>query len=165
MIDVSIVLSCYNRPKQLRRTLESIRAQDGDPEIIVVEDGDDGLTRFAAREFGAKYFQKDRSELPVFQNPSRVHNIGIRQATRKVVILQGGEVMYTTRPNFLTELIAPVLANPLIATTPLIQSMDKEGKFEWLVTPNWDDSKRAGWIINFCLAVDRSALNTIGGFE
>jgi GT2 family glycosyltransferase len=166
MMDVSIVLSCYNRPKQLRRTLESIRVQDGDPEIIVVEDGDDGLTRHAAREFGAKYFQKDRSDLPAFQNPSRVHNIGIRQATRKVVVLQGGEVMYVTRPNALTLLTDPVLANPKVATTPLVQSVDKGGEFfEWLVTPNWNDSKRAGWIINFCLAVDRGALLKIGGFE
>lgn len=166
-LDVSIVLSCYKRSKQLRKTLESIRAQDPGPrEIIIVEDGDDGKTRYLAREFGARYFQKDRSDLPVFQNPSRVHNIGIRQAVGQVVILQGGEVKYNTAPNALFDLVSPVLANPKVATTPIIESTDKDGKFfEWLVTPDWNQSHRAGWIINFCLAVDRGMLLQIGGFE
>ena len=163
--DVSIVLSCYKRGRLVRKTLESIRAQEGvNMEIIVVEDGDDGNTETAARNFGARYYRKPRTDQPAFQNPSRIHNIGIRRATGKVVLLQGGEVKFETKPYGLRDLVAPVLENDCVATTPIVQSLDKEGKFlEWLSAPK--DCPRAGWIINFCLAVDRNKLMAIGGFE
>lgn len=161
---VSIVLSCFNRGRLLRKTLDSIRAQDLESEIIVVEDGEDGLTQTAARNAGARYYQKDRTDLPEFQNPSRVHNIGIRRATGDIVVLMGGEVMFETKPNGLRDLVAPVIANPEVTTTPLVQSLDRDGKFlEWLSAPK--DCPRAGWIINFCLAVRRNALFMIRGFE
>lgn len=163
-IDVSIVLSCYKRGKQLRKTLESIVAQDFPAEIIVVEDGNDGITETIAKSFGARYYRKMRTDLPAFQNPSRVHNIGIQRANGKVVVLQGGEVMFETKPKGLRQLVEPVLANPNLATTPSVQALDRNGKhLEWLTAPK--DCPRAGWIINFCLAVSKSRLVKIGGFE
>lgn len=162
--EVSVVLSCYKRGRQLRRTLESIRDQQYPVEIIVVEDGSDGLTETAARNFGARYFRKERTDLPAFQNPSRIHNIGIKRARGRVVVLQGGEVMLDSKPNVLADLVRPVLENSNVATTPTIQALDKSGKFsEWLSAP--EGCPRAGWIINFCLAVDRQRLIQVGGFE
>lgn len=163
-VDVSIVLSCYNRSRQLEKTLESIKAQNVKPELIVVEDGNDGKTEYVAKAFGAKYFRKNRTDLPAFQNPSRVHNIGIQRATGRVVILQGGEVLFNTRPNAIADLTAPVLANPNVATSPIVQALGVDGRIlETLSAPS--GCPRAGWIINFCLAVDRSKLLKIGGFE
>ena len=48
---VSIVLSAYNRAKQLEKTLDSIQMQrySGPLEVIVVEDGQDGQTEWVAR--------------------------------------------------------------------------------------------------------------------
>ncbi len=161
--DVSIILSCYRRGKQLRKTLESIESQDMKPEIIVVEDGDDGITQTIAREFGAKFFRKKRADLPAFQNPSRVHNIGIRQATGNVVILQGGEVKYETKTKAVSRLVEMAASGPYYVS-PLVASRDRDGKFlEWYSHPS--DGSRAGWIINFCLAVQRKYLMAIGGFE
>jgi GT2 family glycosyltransferase len=163
MTDVSIVLSCYKRGKQLRKTLESIRRQAMKAEIIVVEDGNDGLTEKAAREYKAKYFRKFRTDLPAFQNPSRVHNIGIRNATGEVIVLQGGEVMYESAPDGLSDLVEPVLADSKVATTPIVRALGPDGKpTEILCAP---DGPRGGWIINFCLAVHRAALYKVGGFE
>jgi len=161
--DVSIVLSCYQRAKQLTNTLDSIRMQDfRNIEVIVVEDGDDGQTQHIARRFGAKYFQKKRAELPAFQNPSRVHNIGIKQATAPIVILQGGEVKYKT-PHTVYRIADTIDHKPCYAS-PFVESLDKDGKFEeWYCHPK--DGNRAGWIINFCLAVPRQTLLSIGGFE
>lgn len=162
--DVSIVLSCFRRAKQLEKTLESIRAQSVEAEVIVVEDGDDGKTQYVAKNFGVKYFRRSRTDKPVFQNPSRVHNIGIRRATGRVVVLQGGEVMFETKPNGLKDLISPVLKDPNVATTPIVQSLDRHGKFqEMYCAPSGCD--RASWIVNFCLAVDRNMLLKVGGFE
>src|SRR5271170_810310 len=164
-IDVSIVLSCFKRGRQLRKTLESICAQkEVSYEIIVVEHGEDGLTESLAKSFGARYYQKDRTDLPKFQNPSAVHNIGIKRAKGKIVLLMGGEVMFNSIPHGLRDLVAPVLKNSRIATTALVRSLDIEGRFEeWYSHPS--EGPRAGWVINFCLAVSRDALMTIGGFE
>jgi GT2 family glycosyltransferase len=162
--DVSIVLSCFNRAKQLEKTLESIRLQSTPAEVIIVEDGCDGKTQYIAKNFGAKYFRRNRAELPVFQNPARVHNIGIRRATGRVVVLQGGEVMFETKPNGLRDLISPVLKDSNVATTPIVQSLDRHGKFqEMYCAPS--GCPRASWIVNFCLAVDRNKLLEVGGFE
>jgi len=161
--DVSIVLSCYKRGRQLRKTMESIAAQNVKPELIVVEDGDDGITQTIARQFGAKYFQRKRPDLPAFQNPSRIHNIGIRQATGNVVILQGGEVKYETKPNSITRL-AELAAIGTHYVSPLVASYDRHDNFsEWYSHPT--QGSRTWWIINFCLAVKREHLFMVGGFE
>lgn len=164
MKSVSIVLSCYKRGKQLRKTLESIRDQKypGRLEVIVVEDGNDGITDTIAREYNAIYYRKQRTDLPAFQNPSRVHNIGIKRATGDVVILQGGEVMYETQPHAITKLVE--LATLPYYVSPVVKSLNSEGRFdEWYSHPREGD--RAGWIINFCLAVQRDYLIAVGGFE
>lgn len=165
MKSVSIVLSCYNRGKQLRKTLESIEAQKYDRhdlEVIVVEDGNDGLTEIVARDFKARYFRTKRTDLPAFQNPSRVHNIGIKHANGEVVILQGGEVMYETKPYALNHLVE--LASLPYYVSPIVKSLGPGGEFlEWYSHPR--EGARAGWIINFCLAVRREYVLEVGGFE
>lgn len=162
---VSIVLSAYNRAQQLEKTLDSIQMQryPGPIEVIVVEDGQDGQTEWIARRHQAKYIRKVRPNLPVFQNPSRVHNIGIKAAQNEIVILQGAEVRYTS-PTDVANLVAPVIDDPITAATACVQSLNKNGDMEeWYVHPS--EGRRAGWIVNFCLALKRERLLRISGFE
>lgn len=166
MISVSIVLSCYNRGKQLAKTLESIAAQKYSPlEVIVVEDGyDGGLTEGLARTYGARYFsRRNRADYPRFQNPSRIHNIGIRRASNDVVIIQGGEVMYDTLTG-IRQMVEPIEADKNVSTFALVKSLDSGGNFfEWYSHPT--EGYRAGWKINFCQAVLRDTLWRIRGFD
>ena len=162
---VSIVLSAYNRAKQLEKTLDSIQMQrySGPLEVIVVEDGQDGQTEWIARRYQAKYIRKERSNLPVFQNPSRVHNIGIRAAQNDIVILQGAEVRYT-KPMDVAELVAPIFDEPATVTSACVESLNFDDSFmEWYSHPT--EGRRAGWIVNFCLAMRRERLLKINGFE
>lgn len=165
MISVSIVLSCHNRGKLLAKTLESIECQHYSPlEVIVVEDGyDGGYTASVARQFAARYYRKERTDLPKFQNPSRVHNIGIRQAKNDVVILQGGEVRYETRDG-IQNMVWPIEERPNLSTFAMVKSLDENGNFlEWYSHPT--EGPRAGWKINFCQAARRDLLLKIGGFD
>jgi glycosyltransferase involved in cell wall biosynthesis len=161
---VSIVLTAFKRAKQLEKTLKSITAQKYAPlQIVVVEDGDDGVTRRIASDAGAQFIQKKRTDLPVFQNPSRVHNMGIRAAKNDIVILQGAEVCYTGK-NDIERLVSPIEGNDATVATPYVASLSKDGNFhEWFVHPS--EGTRAGWIINFCLAMRRDWLLAINGFE
>lgn len=162
---VSIVLSAYRRARLLERTLDSIFVQNYQPlEVIVVEDGDDGQTQFIARRYpGVRYYKKSRPNLPVFQNPSRVHNIGIKAAQNDIIILQGAEVKYT-QPDGIANLVAPIVDDPITVTSAIVQSLNKDGIMEeWYVHPS--EGRRAGWIVNFCLAMKRQRVLNIGGFE
>jgi glycosyltransferase involved in cell wall biosynthesis len=162
---VSIVITAFKRPKQLERTLESIRSQkyQGDLEIIITEHGNDGNTDRIARDFGAKYTSVPRTDLPAFQNPARIHNIGIRAATKDIVILQGAEVKYTGT-NDIANLTAPLVEDRYAVRSACVRAMDHLGGFEeWYSHPT--EGRRAGWIVNFCLAVHRNLLLQIQGFE
>lgn len=163
-MSVSIVLTAFNRPNQLLRTLKSISMQDYRPiEVIVAEDGDDGRTQYLAKQNGARYVNKKRYDLPAFQNPARVHNLGIRAAQNDIVILQGAEVEYTN-PTDVSKLIAPILEDPSIVTTPIVASLHESGEFfEWYCHPT--EGRRTGWIVNFCLAMTRERLIQIQGFD
>lgn len=163
-MSVSIILTAFNRANQLDKTLKSIAMQDYRPlEVIVVEDGDDGRTQHIARQNGARYIQKKRPDLPVFQNPARAHNLGIRAAQNDIVILQGAEVKYLN-PTDVSKLVAPILEDPSLITSPCVQNLRQDGTMEeWYVHPT--EGRRAGWIVNFCLAMTRERLLQIQGFD
>ncbi len=162
---VSIVLTAFNRYKQLQKTLESIIIQEYRPEVevIVVEHGNDGQTKWIAERAGAKYIQVPREPFPAFQNPARIHNIGIRAAQNEVVILQGAEVRYTGKDD-IVKLVSPIVDDSTLVTTPVVACMNEKNEFyEWYMHPT--EGRRTGWIVNFCLAMRRDLLLKINGFD
>lgn len=168
MMSVSVVLSCFRRAQLLYNTLQSIREQGYSPlQLIVVEDGyDGGGTSAVATRFEAEYYcRRNRPDGPGFQNPARIHNIGIRKAKNDIVILQGGEVRWTQKDG-IRQLIQPIeeRCGHTVSTFPLCRSLDPQGHFlEWYMHPR--EGERSGWQINFCQAASRKALLNIGGFD
>jgi glycosyltransferase involved in cell wall biosynthesis len=89
---VSVVMTTFNRPVQLRNTLESLgRQRYTDYEIIVIDDGDDEETPAICKSFNVKYTRVNRPKSVNYRNPARPTNIGIRQASGEIVILQNAE--------------------------------------------------------------------------
>jgi glycosyltransferase involved in cell wall biosynthesis len=78
---VSIVMLTYNRPQFIGRAIQSIVSQDfQDWELIIVQDGDQELTKNIVREWQAKdnrlrYFHRDTPG-----NVAHALNFGVRQA-------------------------------------------------------------------------------------
>jgi glycosyltransferase involved in cell wall biosynthesis len=92
IVDVSIVITTFNRPELLRKTLTSINRQGyRNLEIIVVDDGTDGETEGICKEHGTVYIRLNRPQSDMYRNPARPINIGIRRAKGATIILQNAE--------------------------------------------------------------------------
>ncbi len=102
---VSIVMTTFNRPNQLRNTLASIRQQAyKDIEIIVVDDGTDEETPVICPSFNVRYFKLNRPPSAAFRNPARPNNVGVRRAEGDIVILQNAECKHVD-PNTIEKLM------------------------------------------------------------
>lgn len=95
---VSIVMTAYKRSHLLVNTLSALAKQTfQDFEVVVVEDGDDGGdTRQLCTVGGMniRYFQRERRPNVLYSNPSVPNNIGLRNATGDIVVLQNAECMF-----------------------------------------------------------------------
>src|ERR1035437_2985414 len=98
---ISIVITTYNRPNQLRRILESI-AHQGRFEVVIVDDGTDVETRVVC-ELGARparrlirssnwltYLKLERPNT-AFRNPAYPNNVGITHSKGDIILLQNAE--------------------------------------------------------------------------
>jgi hypothetical protein len=142
---VSIAFPCWNRGKLLDRTLQSIKRQNYPVELVVVEDGDDGLTEALAAEYKAKYFRRERTEAyPIFQNIASLWNLCMKHSTGDILILQTAEVLHESE-NVIAELVARVESKPKVLATPLIKDLAPDGSFQgWYNHPR--EGSRPGWI-------------------
>lgn len=92
----SIVITTYNRAPLLQKTLKTFRAQQyKDYEVIVVDDGTDTETPIICEQeywpFPIKYFKRVREPGQHYSNPAVPNNIGLRQASGDIIILQNAE--------------------------------------------------------------------------
>jgi glycosyltransferase involved in cell wall biosynthesis len=161
---VSIAFPCWNRGRELRVTLESIKRQNYPVELVVVEDGDDGLTEALAAEYGAKYFRRERTEAyPIFQNIASLWNLCMKHSTGDILILQTAEVLHESE-NVIAELVACVESKPKILATPLIKDLAPDGSFAgWYNHPR--EGSRPGWVSGAGPhAFRKSEMLEIGGY-
>jgi glycosyltransferase involved in cell wall biosynthesis len=162
---VTISFPCWNRGRELRVTLESIKRQNYPVELVVVEDGDDGLTEALAAEYGAKYIRRERTEsYPIFQNIASLWNLCMKHSTGDILILQTAEVLHESE-NVIAELVARVEGKPKVLATPLIKDLAPDGSFAgWYNHPT--EGSRPGWISGAGPhAFRKSEMAEIGGYE
>lgn len=157
---VSIVISTCNRTDQLTNTLVSIVLQATDAEVIVVDDGTDGKSAEVKEICDAgeiRYLRCDRPPSSTFRNPSLPNNIGIRAATRDVVILQNAECRHEN-PQAIQKLTA--LVTPTNAVFAHVIALDQSG------SPLMDYcSPAAPRPYFFCGAIRRDILLRLRGFD
>jgi glycosyltransferase involved in cell wall biosynthesis len=164
-MQVSIVMTAFDRYPQLEKTLQSIFTQKHPSlEVIVVEDSfDGGHTMRVCRSYGAKYLRRDRPP-GKWVNPAVANNMGIRAASGKVLIIQNAEIRHVT-PHLITDITEPVLADPKVSVFPCVRNVRRNGE------PYPDPD---GWRIHpvthrrplfFCQAVDREIVVNMRGFD
>lgn len=160
-MNVSICISAYRRSKQLGVTLQSIQSQAYPSlDIVVVEDGDDGVTKTVCDEFGARYFSRKRRPDVHWSNPAVPNNIAVRQAENDILIIQNAECRHDD-PATIEKLIAPVIADPMVATYAAVAALKEDGNFgEWYCHPT--ESRRP---LFFCGAIHKDRIVELGGFE
>jgi glycosyltransferase involved in cell wall biosynthesis len=164
---VSIAFPCRNRGRLLDRTIMSILRQKYSPrvELVVVDDGADGITEGVANQYGAKFILKPRVEsYPEFQSITEMWNLCLANCTGEIVMLQCAEVHHD-KLTVIQDLVERVMSGTKIMATPLIRDLGQKGEFEnWANHPT--EGSRPGWISGAGPhAFRRTEMLEIGGYE
>jgi glycosyltransferase involved in cell wall biosynthesis len=148
MVSVSLAFPCWNRGKLLDRTLRSIKRQNYPEkylELVVVEDGDDGITAGVAHSHGAEYIRRERTEsYPIFQNIASHWNLCLKVCHNEIAILQTAEVMHESE-HVIEELVKHIGNRKKVLATALVADLAPDGSFAgWYNHPR--EGSRPGWI-------------------
>ena len=176
-IGVSIVILYRDRQEQIVHTLESIARQNYAPlEVIVVEDGDDGVMAATAKQFGVRHLKFPRGEEvlsskhqywtknPPFGNLCILRNEGLREASHDIVIFQDAEVKHDT--NVIGELAEVVAGRQRLLLQATLKYMKEDGSFWWRSHPVHDPCPGAGWRhIGSANCIQKATVRAMGGFE
>jgi len=152
----SIVMTTYNRPRQLAVTLASIKRQPGDYEIVVVDDGDDLVTPTLG-EVVDKYVRLNRGSDGIhYRNQAIPLNVGIRMAEGDVLLIQNAECEHRDR-DVIERLTEDVSGKINFAR---VVALAQDGS-EWMEYCG-EGNKRPYF---FCGAVERDVLLQLRGFD
>jgi GT2 family glycosyltransferase len=164
MTSVSIIMTPFNRTPLLRNTVDSIvRQKYPNLQVIVVEDRpSEASAQVLCEQNGFLYAARRRSQ-EGWMNPAPLLNHAIKRATGDIVIFQNAECKYETLTG-IADLVAPMIEDPTLSTSAIVQSLDEHGNFYgWYAHPR--DQERAGWFSYFCQAVRRDVVTKIQGFD
>ncbi len=162
-MDCSIIMTTYNRPRQLLNTLTSISKQFqhpeilGCPEIVVVDDGTDDRTLGICDAFHVNYIKLNRPVSDQYRNQARLLNVGIRAAKGDVIILQNAECKHMA-PNVITDLTSLVTDTNCVFARVI--SMNEDGSPDQVYCG--EENKRPYF---FCGAIRREILLQLRGFD
>jgi len=152
------MMTTFNRPIQLERTLDSIRKQRFTGyEIVIVDDGTDLATPDIARFYGTYYRRLNRPSSDLYRNQAIPLNIGIKMCRGDVVIIQNAECRHADE-EVIERLTSRVTMNNVVFAN--VTAMTREGKPE--LTYCGVDNPRPYF---FCGAIHRSWLTSLRGFD
>jgi|GEM_PF-527033 glycosyltransferase involved in cell wall biosynthesis len=158
IVDVSIVITTFNRPELLRNTLSSINRQGyKNLEIIVVDDGTDAETQKICIDHGAAYIRLNRPQSSVYRCPSQPINVGIRRAKGSTIILQNAECRHDD-PNAIKSLVDQVTDDNVVFAR--VMGLKADGTADWLYCGK--ESQRPFF---FCGAMRRSRFEELRGMD
>jgi len=150
-LNVSIVITTFNRAPLLRKTLNSFVGQSyKDFEVVVVDDGTDQQTPQVCKEnwpFSLRYYRVIRPYVGKNRSPGPVINFAVRQAIGDVVILQNAECMHVG--NVISRLVEEVTPqNVVLAQTHHLSPTGVD-----LGVLRSHDIEREGQALFFCGAI------------
>jgi glycosyltransferase involved in cell wall biosynthesis len=174
---ISLVLTCFNRGKQLDISLSSLikNGVNFPLEIVVVNDGldNDGTKEVCkkySKQLDIKYYFSGagNSDGLISRNPAIPNNIGIRKATGDILILTCPEIVHLN--NCIDNLIQPLLKDKKALTIPSKLYFDCEDTFTIEYQKDIVDLKKYTQKNNdakmpFLLGVWKDQIEAIGGYD
>lgn len=180
---VSVVILTYKSARYMKMCLETVARLDYKPLEILIPDSMSQDDTLEAAEKAAREVGLDVTLLPLPWNRgwSAGNNAGWRASKGEIVLFLNPDTEVT--PNFVTELVKPMLANPEIGATgskmyyPNSRKMQHAGAS---ITPNgmtshfgWDEEDNGQWdhisIVDYVtgagIAVRRTVLEKLNGFD
>ena len=107
---VSVIIPVYNEEKYIKECLESIRKQTLPIDIIVINDGSSDKTMEAISESSSNLKVLQQNHLGV----AVARNLGAKEAKGEILVFVDADMVF--EPNFIEELIKPILNNKTIGT-------------------------------------------------
>jgi glycosyltransferase involved in cell wall biosynthesis len=179
---ISIVMTYYNRKKQLINTLNSINGSTiKDIEIIIIDDASDDEHRIEdlQEEFNLKLIRIDKKD-KWWVNPCVSFNIGIKESKGDIIVLQNPECYHVgdvlssikeiiTDDNYITLSTYSFTKN----LSDIILNVDKEYLLS-LPQVASGGSESLGWYnhikyrpkyFHFCSAITINNMNKLNGFD
>jgi len=168
----SIIIPCYNRPKQLLTCLQSIAALDYDPErfeVLVVDDGSQCPPETIVCNFEKLFDVKLVKQANA--GPATARNTGARHAKGSYLAFTDDDCQPTL--NWLTNLEAYFMSNPHCAITGRVVNSLPQNPFstasqdlvEYMYLYFNSVNNRARFFTSNNLAVPTSYFNSSGGFD
>lgn len=160
---VTFIVPARNEQRFLRRCLDSIRAQNSDSPILVVDNGSTDATSEIATTHGARVIHLPPS------NPSRARNAGVSQCDSAIVVfvdadceLPGGWL-----ENGLKHLsVDGVVALGSMQAIPPGDAPWVERTWVQMIVPKMEtDWSEVTWLPAFNLMLRKSDFDAIGGFD
>ena len=158
-MQVSVVLSTYNKARLLQRTLDSIFRQrvPFNYEVIVVDDGSQDDTPQICSQYEIVYHRVERE--PSYRNPGPARNIGYKLAKGKIVIAQSDDVVHESLNTI--EVLSQVPENEFWLASVRNAIFSESGICTKL--SHWYVGKRNPRPLFFLGSVHRKAIYRIGG--
>jgi glycosyltransferase involved in cell wall biosynthesis len=125
LVQCSICIAAYDKPRPLARVLESIYTQSPPFafETIVVDDGSPIPLAKVCEPFPVHYVRIERP--PGFRNPSRARNVAYRMAKGEVIIAQSDEVIHASE-RAIERLVGSLTPGRFVIAT--VFNVDKHGR-------------------------------------
>lgn len=162
---VTILIVTHGRAELLRNSLSSIARQNfTDFEVLVVDDADEtGEVKNVCAEFSfvRRIYRANRKPVDGYCNPAIPFNMGLKAALGQVIVMQGGEILYTKETD-LQNLVKPHFEND-IEKLVMLATCEKIGEEDGAHFPVNADDKVL--LFNFGCSFRKSFVLSLGGFE
>ena len=155
---ISVIIPCQNGINYLKEAIDSVKRQEMNTEIIVVDDGSTDDTANLARKCGVRVYSIPRS------GSSVARNVGLKNA-------KGDFVLFLDHDDILTENALKTLYNEFISDVSL---GFVQGKLQDFISPELDnDDKKSlaprkepyGGTLAGAFLFKKSIFDIVGGFD
>ena len=155
---ISVIIPCQNGTNYLKEAIDSVKRQEMNTEIIVVDDGSTDDTANLARKCGVEVYSIPHSGLSV------ARNIGLKNA-------KGDFVLFLDHDDIMTENALKTLYNELMSDISLGYA---QGKLKDFISPELNDENKKslvprkepyGGLLTGAFLFKKSIFDIVGGFD
>jgi glycosyltransferase involved in cell wall biosynthesis len=158
IVNVSIVITTFNRPALLDATLTSINKQGfRNLEIVVVDDGTDEDTQDVCKRHCATYIKLNRPQSTTYSNPALPINVGVRYAKGNIILLQNAECVHADTHTI--EKLTKAVTDNNVAFAH-VTGLKADGRPDWVYC-----GKESPRPFFFCGAIKRAWFDKLRGMD
>lgn len=155
---ISVIIPCQNGTNYLKEAIDSVKRQEMNTEIIVVDDGSTDGTAHLAKQCGARVYSIAHSGL------SAARNVGLKNA-------KGGFILFLDHDDVMSDNALKMLYDELVSDDALGYT---QGKLVDFISPELPQDEKAklkprkepyGGVLPGAFLFRKSVFEAMGGFD